>query len=172
VNAEIHWQADADDRRALAGRTDWSQLSGLEQLWGALERLYGDAPALDAPHGRHPEQLTYRELNGRIERAAAAFAALGLQPGDRVALFAENGPRWLVADQGLMRAGAADAVRGSAAPIDELLYILEDSGSVALVVESAALLAKLGPGQPALAGLRFVVVLEGEAPAGWCPTRG
>ncbi len=174
MNAEIHWQADADDRRALTGRTDWSQLSGLEQLWGVLERLYGDAPALDAPHGRHPEQLTYRQLNGSIERAAAAFAALGLLPGDRVALFAENGPRWLVSDQGLMRAGAADAVRGSAAPIDELLYILKDSGSVALVVESAALLAKLGSGQsgqpdqfdqPALAGLRFVVVLEGESPA-------
>ncbi|MCP9916927.1 AMP-binding protein [Cyanobium sp. ATX 6F1] len=165
MNAEIHWQADAADHRALAGRTDWSGLTGIEQLWGALERLYGDAPALEAPHGRHPEQLTYRELHQRIEQTAAAFAGLGLMPGERVALFAENGPRWLVADQGLMRAGAADAVRGSAAPIDELLYILEDSGSVALVVESAALLAKLGPGQPALAGLRFVVVLEGEAPA-------
>ncbi|MCP9849062.1 AMP-binding protein [Cyanobium sp. Morenito 9A2] len=165
MNAEIHWQADADDRRALAGRTDWSQLTGIEQLWGELDRLYGEAPALDAPHGRHPEQLTYRELHLRIEQAAAAFVALGLAPGERVALFAENGPRWLVADQGLMRAGAADAVRGSAAPSDELLYILEDSGSVALVVESAALLGKLGFDHGALAALRFVVVLEGEAPA-------
>jgi long-chain acyl-CoA synthetase len=71
----------------------------------------------------------------------------------------------LVADQGLMRCGAADAVRGSSAPVEELRYILADSGSVGLVVESAALLARLGLDGEACQRLRFVVLLEGEAPA-------
>ena len=163
--AEVVWRADAADLRAQAGRTDWSALTGLEQLWPALDGLYGEAPALEAPHGRHPEELSFRDLHQRIERAAAAFADLGLESGDRVALFAENGPRWLLADQGIMRAGGADAVRGSSAPIEELLYILADAGVVALVVESTALLAKLDPAHPALAPLRFVVVLEGDAPS-------
>ena len=110
--------------------------------------------------------LRFRELRQAIERAAAAFAALGVGEGDVVALFAENSPRWLVADQGLMRAGAADAVRGSAAPVEELRYILEDSGAMGLVVESAALLERLQLGGSALARLRFVVLLEGEAAAG------
>jgi long-chain acyl-CoA synthetase len=131
---------------------------------------------LEAPHAATPEQLSYRQLQQRIEQAAAAFAGLGVGAGDVVALFAENGPRWLQADQGLMRAGAADAVRGSAAPVEELAYILEDSGAVALVVESAALLAKLALSAEVLARLRFVVLLEGErgegaAPVpcfGWC----
>jgi long-chain acyl-CoA synthetase len=88
-----------------------------------------------------------------------------VKAGDVVALFAENGPRWLVADQGLMRAGAADAVRGSGAPAEELRYILEDAGAVGMVLESAALLERLQLAGPALERLRFVVLLEGEVPA-------
>ena len=60
-----------------------------------------------------------------------------------VALFAENSPRWLVADQGLMRAGAADAVRGASAPVEELRYILEDCQATALVVQNAELWGRL-----------------------------
>jgi long-chain acyl-CoA synthetase len=165
ASAEIHWSASAQDRRALASRRDWSQLEGLEGLWPELERLYGSQTALEAPHGRHPETLRYAELRQAIDRAAAAFADLGVAGGDVVALFAENGPRWLVADQGLMRAGAADAVRGSAAPPEELRYILEDAGAVGLVLESAALLERLALDGPALKRLRFVLLLEGEAPA-------
>jgi len=163
--AEILWSADGPDRRALALREDWSALEGLEQLWPALAARHGAAVALEAPHARPRESITYTELHQRIEAAAAGFTALGVAPGDVAALFAENGPRWLQADQGLMRAGAADAVRGSAAPLEELRYILRDSGAIGLVVESSALLDKLALEQEQRARLRFVVVLEGNPPA-------
>lgn len=160
--AEIPWSTTAADRQALALRSDWSGLSALEQLWEPLARLYGDSPALDAPHARPAVRLSFRQLHQGIETAAAGFAALGVRPGEVVALFAENGPRWLLADQGLMRLGAADAVRGSAAPVEELRYILRDCGAVALVVESASLLEKLALASQPAGPLRLVVVLEGE----------
>jgi long-chain acyl-CoA synthetase len=164
--AEIHWSNPELDRQAQARRHDWSALQGLDQLWPELERLYGDAVALVAPHDTEDkETVSFSALRQRIDQAAAGFAALGLGGGEVVALFAENGPRWLVADQGLMRCGAANAVRGSAAPVEELRYILADSGSVGLVVESAALLARLALDGEACQRLRFVVLLEGEAPA-------
>lgn len=128
---------------------------------GALWR--GDRPG--GPHSQPPEQFSYSQLHQRIEQAAAGFAALGIGAGDVVALFAENSPRWLVADQALMRLGAADAVRGSSAPADELRYIAADSGAVALVLESAALLSQLEPSPELLARLRAVVLLQGEPPA-------
>jgi long-chain acyl-CoA synthetase len=165
--AEIHWAADGADRSALALRHDWSDLQGLEQLWPQLEHRHGNDPALEAPHLRPPVTLSFRQLRQGIETAASGFASLGVTSGDVVALFAENGPRWLLADQGLMRSGAADAVRGSAAPVEELRYILADSGAVGLVVESAALLERLALDGPQRARLRFVVVLEGEVPSGW-----
>ncbi len=163
--APLPWTASPADQRALVGAPDWSDLQGLEQLWSVLAERHGEAIALEAPHAKPPETLSYRELHRCIEQAAAAFAALGVQPGDVVAVFAENGPRWLVADQGLMRAGAADAVRGSAAPPEELRYILGDSGAVGLVAESRELLQRLELDAAALARLRFVVLLEDE-PAG------
>lgn len=46
---------------------------------------------------------------------AAGLAAMGLRRGDKVSLFSENSSRWLVADQGIMLNGAADAVRPGAA---------------------------------------------------------
>jgi long-chain acyl-CoA synthetase len=163
--AEIHWSNPELDRQAQARRHDWSALQGLDQLWPELERQYGDAVALVAPHDTEDkETVSFSALRQRIDQAAAGFAALGLGSGEVVALFAENGPRWLVADQGLMRCGAANAVRGSSAPVEELRYILADSGSVGLVVESAALLARLGLDGEACQRLRFVVLLEGEAP--------
>jgi long-chain acyl-CoA synthetase len=163
--SEIRWSGSAEDRRALERHRDWGTITGLEQLWPELEQRHGDAVALDAPHARPPETLSFRRLRQQIDQAAAAFADLGVREGDVVALFAENGPRWLVADQGLMRAGAADAVRGSGAPPEELRYILEDSGAVALVVESAQLLQRLALAKQVLDGLRFVLLLEGEEPA-------
>ncbi len=166
--AEIHWQADQRDRLALAEATDWSELVGLEQLWPALARRYGEAPALEAPHASPPETLSFQQLDAAISTAASAFAALGVRSGDVVALFAENSPRWLVADQGLMRAGAADAVRGSSAPLDELRYILEDSGAIGLVLESKALLQRLELSDPQLERLRFVLVLD-DGPAELTP---
>ena len=122
--------------------------------------------AVDAPHAAHPECLSYQELAERIDQAAAAFRSLKIGSGDVVGLFAENSPRWLVADQGLMRAGAIDAVRGAAAPVEELSYILEDCSAIALVVQTADLLQRLQLPVELQERLRFVLVLEGSAPAG------
>jgi long-chain acyl-CoA synthetase len=162
--AAIRWTGTAADTAALAQRDDWRGVDGLHHLWPELARRHGEAVALEDPHAKPPIRLSYGALATAIEGAAAAFAALGVKAGEVVALFAENSPRWLITDQGLMRAGAADAVRGSGAPPEELRYILADCGAVALVVESAALFNALNLGADDLERLRFVLCLEG-APA-------
>jgi long-chain acyl-CoA synthetase len=168
TTAEVHWQGSRQDQQALAQRSDWSHLTRLDQLWDGLAQRHGDALALEAPHAHPPQNLSHRELQAGIDAAAAGFAALGLEAGDVVALFAENGPRWLQADQGIMRCGAADAVRGSAAPAEELRYIVDDAGAVGLVVESAGLLQRLELSAEQRQRLRFVVVLQDE-PGGLTP---
>lgn len=45
--------------------------------------------------------------------AAAGLSALGLQRGERVALFSENSHRWAIADGGILMAGGVDVVRGA-----------------------------------------------------------
>ena len=164
--ARAAWHPRPQELEALAGQAHVAALGRVDQIWPWLEQHHGDVLAVDAPHAAHPEQFDYKELSARIARVAAAFRKLGIVTGDVVALFAENSPRWLVADQAVMRAGAADAVRGTAAPIDELHYILADSGAKALVVQNSDLVSKLSLSKEQRSQLSFVLQLEGEPSEG------
>merc|ERR1712138_348870 len=95
-----------------------------------------------------------------------AFSQVGVGTDDVVALFAENSPRWLIADQGLMRIGATDSVRGATAPSSELRYILEDSNAVGLIVQNSDVWERLSLNDEQINSLKFVLQLEGKACAG------
>ena len=156
------WRPCAREQQALQRHSYVQSLDSIDAVWPWLADHHGAVTAVDAPHAAHPERFSFGELAQRIASAAVAFRRAGVQNGDVVALFAENSPRWLVADQGLMRAGAADAVRGAAAPVEELRYILEDCRATALVVQNAALWERLALTPQQRSSLRFVLQLEGE----------
>ena len=160
------WRPCAREQQALQRHSFVQSLDSVDAVWPWLSDHHGAVTAVDAPHVAHPEQFSFAELAQRIAAAAVAFRRAGVQNGDVVALFAENSPRWLVADQGVMRAGAADAVRGAAAPVEELRYILDDCRATALVVQNAALWERLALTPPQRARLRFVLQLEGEPAEG------
>ena len=162
--AWVRWGGDRQDQQALAAQPDWSDLSGIDGLWPRLAERHGQLLALDQAHGPAAERLSFSQLHQRIGAVAASFQSLGVRAGEVLGLFAENGPRWLAVDQGLMRLGAAAAVRGSQAPLEELAFILADSQAVALVLEDPALVKPL-QAAGALRGLRFVLLLQGDAAA-------
>ncbi len=168
--AKSAWITTKKEAQALAAREYVSRLGRVDQIWEWLSENHGQVIAVDAPHATHAECFSYSEIAERISTAAAAFISFGIEKGDVVALFSENSPRWLVVDQGLMRAGASDAVRGASAPIEELRYILEDSGSVALIVQNAELFQKLALTDSQRHRLKLVVQLEGapiDGVLGW-----
>ena len=80
-----------------------------------------------------------------------------------MALFAENQPRWFIADQGIMAAGAIDIVRSAQAERDELLYILENSDATVLVIENQKALDKLKHHLETLP-IELVILLADEEP--------
>ena len=162
VVAKSGWTPTSGERQALQRHSHVAELTRVDGIWPWLAAHHGTVTAVDAPHAAHPERFSYGELAQRIATAAAAFHELGIRSDDVVAMFAENSPRWLVADQGLMRAGAADAVRGASAPVEELRYILEDSQAAALVVQNADLWRRLELTSEQRQRLRFVVQLEGK----------
>ena len=168
--AYINWKATRFDARAIQSGPNWSDLQQLHGLWPQLTKLYGNLQALNAPHGCPPERFTYGELNDAINCTRAALQSLGLGIGDVVALLADNGPRWLIADQGVMSCGAADAVRGSAAPVAELQYIIKNSKASGLILQDRSLLERLRLDETTLQSLRFVVLLSDEEPPASLPT--
>ncbi len=122
---------------------DYANVQSIPEIWAIAIQNFGDTIALKDPHVQPEVVLTYSQLYQQIGQFAAGLQALGIKMGDCIALFAENQPRWLVADQGIMTAGAINAVRGAQADREELLYILSHSDSVALVVQDKATLQKL-----------------------------
>ena len=156
------WTPTARETTSLQRHGHTQSFSRVDAMWPWLADRYGTITALDGPHATHPEQFSFGELAQRIATAAAAFEAKGVCENDVVALFSENSPRWLVADQALMRCGAADAVRGASAPVEELRYILDDSKATALVVQNADLWRRLALTPEQRTRLKVVVQLEGD----------
>lgn len=160
----------ADRERAnLSKLIDYSSIRSIPEIWAIVKQKFGQTVALHDPHTQPEIKLTYTDLYQQIQQFAAGLQALGIEPNPeeavppRVAVFADNSPRWLIADQGIMMAGGANAVRGATADPEELLYIIQDSGSTALVVENQALLKKLQHRLPDLP-IQLIVLLSDEEP--------
>ncbi|MBW4652862.1 MAG: AMP-binding protein [Kaiparowitsia implicata GSE-PSE-MK54-09C] len=131
-------------------------------MWAIAAQRFSSVLALHDPHAEPAVKLTFGELHQQIQQFASGLQALGIQPGQHIALFSDNQPRWMIADQGIMAVGGVDAVRGSQAAPDELRYILSHSDSVAMVVQDVDTLNKLLTGEPLPVSL--VVLLSDEAP--------
>jgi fatty-acyl-CoA synthase len=80
-------------------------------------------------------RLTYREFNARIHRLAAALQALGVTPGDRVAVLAPNAAAPLEAHFGPMLIGAVLVMLNTRLASEELLWILKHCGAKVLIAD-------------------------------------
>lgn len=76
---------------------------------------------------------TYRELNDNATRFAAGLQSLGFQKGDHIALLLGNSPQFIVSLYGALRAGLIVVPINPAYTRNELLYILQNSDTKAVV---------------------------------------
>ncbi|WP_053708452.1 FadD3 family acyl-CoA ligase [Streptomyces sp. NRRL B-3648] len=124
-------------------------------------------------------RITYAELGARIERAAAACLARGVEVGDRVAVWAPNTLDWITASLGAVSAGAVLVPLNTRFKGAEAADVLRRSGARLLFVTGtflgtsyvASLRRAAGAGTPAagrplpaLPALDRVVVLSDDAP--------
>jgi fatty-acyl-CoA synthase len=100
-----------------------------EMLDAAAER-FPDKPAVVAKGGA----LTYRELRRQVDAFARGLLALGLGPGDHVALWMPNVVEWNVANLAIARIGAVTVTVNSRYRAFELEYLLRQSDAKALVM--------------------------------------
>ncbi|MBC7373123.1 MAG: AMP-binding protein [Frankiales bacterium] len=119
----------------------------LADLVRAAAERAGDKPALLF----RDTVLTWSDLDEATDAVAAGLLALGLAPGDRVALTLGNTPDFPAAYFGALRAGLVAVPLNTGYTRDELAYALADSGARALVTTRA------------LAGTAQVLVAELES---------
>src|SRR5947208_3407097 len=100
---------------------------------------------VEAAVGRSPDkvylicgdqEVTYRELDRQINRAANAFLGLGIRRGERVALMLPNRPEFLYAWLGLNKIGASMVPINTAFRSREAQYVIDHSESRFLLADA------------------------------------
>lgn len=109
----------------------------------------------------HP--LSWREVAARVDAVAAGLAALGIGPGDRVMIVAENRPEWLIADVATMVVGALTVPAYTTNTVADHLHVLNDAAVKAVIVSTRQLAKRVfgAAGQARIAPL--VVTMDDQA---------
>ncbi|WP_329217227.1 AMP-dependent synthetase/ligase [Streptomyces sp. NBC_01485] len=116
-----------------------------------------------AASGQGPDDwksLSWAQAAERVYAIAAGLIELGVQPEQRVALASATRLEWILADLGIMCAGAATTTVYPQTNADESAFILSDSESRILIAEDAAQLAKVAEKRAELPALTHVVVID------------
>ena len=111
-----------------------------------------------------PRPLARAHL-GRVRRPCGArrrtgCETLGVQPGDRVAIHAENRPEWVIADLAIQGIGAVSVGVYPTSPAAEVEYLLAHSESVVLIAEDEEQLDKALAVRERLPALRKIVLID------------
>jgi fatty-acyl-CoA synthase len=105
-------------------------------LRDAAGRAPGKAALIDGDPDRHGRQWTYGELLADAERAARALLTW-FTPGERVAVWAQNSPEWVILEFAAALAGLTLVTVNPAYQGDELAHVLGDSEADGLFLADA-----------------------------------
>jgi len=111
--------------------------------------------------GEEECQVTYGKVFEDVLLLSRAFRRRGIAKGDRVVLLSDNRYAWMVTDLAIMSLGAVIVPRGSDTPAPELEYIVEQSGSSFIVLETGELLEEHGEYLKKCKQLKDIFVITG-----------
>ncbi len=134
----------------------------------ALRRTAADLaaePALSDRAGDTWQTLTWAQTRQQALELAAGFIALGLDPGERVALMLPNRAAHVLADLGAVHAGGVPVTFYATLAAEQVGFVAGDCAARIAVLDGADQLARWAPVLDALPELRKIIVLDSAA----CP---
>jgi long-chain acyl-CoA synthetase len=160
-----------------AARPILEQRAAIERLVGgrtfcdvlaATAEWFGDLPAYSDTSGDGTWQtITWAQTREAAMRVAAGFIALGLQPGERVAMMLPNCTEHALSDLGTMHAGGVPVTFYATLASEQIAYMAANCSARIAVVDGAGELARWQPVLDQLPSLRTIIVRDAAAcPAG------
>ena len=134
--------ASAKDDTTAHSASETSSVPGL-CLTASLR--HGKADALNYREDGRWVNITAAEFVERVKDVALGLAALGIRPGDRIALLSENRPEWSIADMAILSLGAINVPIYTTQAVDQIEFILADSGSRAIFISNRKLFRHARP---------------------------
>ncbi len=124
---------------------------------------YAEQPAIG--YG-NDDYLTFAEVDQASDRIAAGLAKQGLLPGERLALYAPNGPDFCLAYLGIVKTGAVVVPINVMQSAPEIDYILRDAGVRGLCYDTV-FSETVTALEAVAAGTTFTVEFGGETWQRW-----
>ena len=156
--------------QTLQQRAEIERAMGEATLCDLLDRTaaeWGGAPAFSDEDGDGWRTLTWAQVHQQARELAAGFAALGLQPGERVALMLPNRTEHILADLGAVHAGGLGVTVYATLAPEQIAFVAGDCDARMAVLDGAGELARWEPVLAELPGLKTVIVRDAAAcPAG------
>jgi long-chain acyl-CoA synthetase len=135
----------------------------LAEMFEQAARERPRADLLNHKRGGEWRSISTEELLRRARHTAYALYALGIRPGERVAILSENCPEWTLTDAGCQFAGVIDVPIYSTQAPPQVCYILNDSGARTLFVQNRAAYDRVADSISGCATVeRVVFLLETE----------
>ncbi|MGH9136927.1 MAG: AMP-dependent synthetase/ligase [Acidimicrobiales bacterium] len=106
------------------------------------------------------KSYTWGEYAERAAAVGLGLRALGVLPGDRVAVHSENRPAWVLADMGIQGIGTVAVGIYPTSPAAEVEYLLSHSGTRVLIAEDEEQVDKVLDVREKLTDLERVVVID------------
>jgi long-chain acyl-CoA synthetase len=167
VSSDITRQR-AEVEGVMAGRTLCDELRHVAETAGDAY-AYSDevVTGADAGAGDGWQSLTWSQARQRVLEVAAGFAALGLAPGERVALMLPNRSEHVLADLGTVHAGGLGVTLYATLAPEQIAFVAGDCDARIAVLDGAAELARWRPILDQLPGIKKIIVRDPTAcPAG------
>ncbi len=97
---------------------------------------FPDQPAMKWKENGEWKSISYSELSRRILNIAFSLKKMGIDNGDRVAIFSDNRPEWSIGDFAILTIGATTVPIYATSTPDQAGYIVKDSASKAIMIGS------------------------------------
>ncbi len=135
----------------------------LVELHRCQAEALGSRPALRYKKDGAWQSLSWSDYRAAAMDCGAALIDAGIEPGDRVGILSENCVQWLIADIGLMIAGAVNVPPHSPLTARQVHFQLDDAGVRWVFVSTEDQLEKIRKIRSELPNLRGVVVFDNRA---------
>ena len=116
--------------------------------------------ALRYKDGDQWTDVSYEDLGGIVKEVTLGLAAIGLGPGDKIAILAHTRPEWTFSDFGVLCLGATTVPVYQTNSAAECQYVIDHSESKAVILEDAGQLEKIREVRDQLPNLEHVIVME------------
>ena len=106
-------------------------------------REAGDTVVFARPGPGGLQDVTAAEFLREVSAVAKGLVAVGIEPGDRVALISKTRYEWTLLDYAIWFAGAVTVPVYETSSAEQIQWILEDSGAKAVVAETSEHVARV-----------------------------